>query len=61
MKQRLTDRYGKTIGWTDDQGDRIWLTDEYGRQLGYYSYSYDATFTATGQRIGNGNILGTLL
>lgn len=59
--ERLTDAVGRTIGWLDDQGDKLWLTDEHGKKLGYYSESYNATFTAIGTRVGNGNVLGTLL
>jgi len=61
MKKRLSDNTGRTIGWLDYQGDKIYLTDETGKPLGYYSESYNATFTAIGQRVGNGNILGMLL
>jgi hypothetical protein len=61
MKERLTDDCGRTIGWIEHQGDKLWLTDQNGKQLGYYSKSYDATFNVYGQRVGGGNILGTLL
>jgi len=61
MKQPLKDNWGKIIGWTDEQGNRTWLTDENGTRLGYYDENYNQTFDQNGRKVGDGNILGTLL
>ena len=59
MKQELRDRTGRKIGEIKDEGSRQVIYDRTGRRLGYYDGRY--TFDSSGRRIGEGNLLTTLL
>ncbi len=60
-RERITDWTGKTIGWVEWVGNRKWLSDFYGKRLGYYDKSYDKTFDFYGRQVGNGDLVMTLL
>lgn len=59
--QRLTDKYGKTIGTIQDHPDgKQILKDKYGRVVGSYSpngFKNGATYDQYGRMIGSGNQL----
>ncbi len=59
MKQELKDRYGHKIGEIRDEGSKQVIYDQYGHQKGYFDGKY--TYDAYGHRIGEGNLLTTLL
>jgi hypothetical protein len=62
MKQTLTDRSGKTLGYIQEVSPyRIELRDASGRTLGFYNPQLDQSFTASGRMIGHGNLLASLL
>ena len=59
MTQVLKDRYGRKLGEIRDEGNRQTIYDKYGIRLGYYDGRY--TFDKYGRKIGEGNLLATLL
>ena len=59
MNQILKDRYGIKIGEIRTEGTRQTIYDKYGIRLGYYDGRY--TYDKCGLRIGEGNLLATLL
>ncbi len=59
MTQILKDRYGIKIGEIRDEGSRQAIYDKYGIRLGYYDGRY--TYDKYGRRVGEGNLLATLL
>ena len=59
MDQILKDRTGRTIGKIRANGSRQELYDSMGKKLGYFDGRY--TYDNSGRRIGEGNLLATLL
>lgn len=60
-RDKITDWTGKIIGWIEWSGNKKWLSDFYGRRLGYYDKSLNKTFDFYGRQVGNGDIVMTLL
>ena len=60
-KEKITDWTGKIIGWVEWSGNKKWLSDFYGRRLGYYDKSLNITCDFYGRRVGTGDIVMTLL
>ncbi len=60
-REKITDWTGKIIGWVEWSGNKKWLSDFYGRRLGYYDKSLNKTFDFYGRQVGNGDIVMTLL
>lgn len=60
-REKIQDWSGKIIGWIEWSGDKKWLSDFYGRRLGYYDKRLDKTFDFYGRMIGNGDIVMMLL
>ncbi|MBR2860857.1 MAG: hypothetical protein IKB86_03375 [Clostridia bacterium] len=60
-KEVIKDYTGKIIGAIEWSGNKKWLSDFYGRRLGYYDKSLDKTFDFYGRMIGYGDIVLTLL
>lgn len=42
-REKIQDNTGKIIGWFEDVGTKIWITDFYGRKLGYYDKQANET------------------
>ena len=61
MREIVKGARGQTIGYIMECGDRSNVTDEYGRNLGYYSKSQDKTFDRSGKCIGFGDLVRMLL
>ena len=59
MRQDLKDRLGRMLGYIEDRGGRKEIRDRLGRMLGYYDGKY--TYDRLGHRIGQGDLLTTLL
>ena len=60
--QVLRDSMGRKLGEiTTDTHGRQTLRDEMGRKLGEYDPNTDVTRDAMGHKVGNGNLLMTLL
>lgn len=61
-KEAIKDWRGTILGWveTKSNGDKV-LTDFYGRILGFYKKGSDTTTDFYGRKVGNGDILMTLL
>ena len=59
MNQVLKDRYGTKLGEIRDEGTRQTIYDKYGTRLGYFDGRY--TYDKYGRKIGEGNLLATLL
>lgn len=59
MGQILKDRIGNKIGEIRNEGSRQVIYDRIGTRLGYYDGKY--TYDKIGKRIGEGNLLTTLL
>lgn len=57
----LKDASGKRIGRIEDRGSKQEAYDEAGRKVGEYDKSQDVTRDAHGRRVGQGNLLSTLL
>ncbi|MBR6549451.1 MAG: hypothetical protein IKT68_07925 [Clostridia bacterium] len=60
-REPIKDWTGKIIGFTEWSGNKKWLSDFYGRKLGYYDRSADKTCEFGGRMVGKGDILMTLL
>jgi len=50
-----------TLAKTVDRGDKIYLYDNANRQLGYYDKRNDTTYYNSGNAVGRGNLLSTLI
>lgn len=59
--QILRDRSGNMIGRITEWSGKYLLYDRSGNRLGQYDPKINATFDASGNRVGSGNILTTLL
>lgn len=59
MNQILKDRHGSTIGQIKTEGKNEAIYDRHGSKLGYFDGRN--TFDRHGRRIGEGNLLTTLL
>lgn len=59
--QFLRDRSGNMIGRITEFGGKLWIYDARGNRLGQYDPKINVTFDASGNRIGTGNLLTTLL
>jgi hypothetical protein len=57
----LRDHLGTRIGEIEHQSDKLVLRDRTGRRLGEYSPRDNVTRDMTGYRVGEGNLLLTLL
>ncbi len=60
-REKITDWTGKIIGWVEWSGNKKWISDFYGRRLGYYDKSLNKTFDFYNRQVGNGDIVMTLL
>ena len=60
-REAIKDWQGKIIGWLEWLGNKKWLSDFYGRRLGYYDKSLNKTFDFYGRQIGIGDMVMTLL
>lgn len=59
MRQYYRDRYGSTLGYTEESCNRTIVYDRYGSRLGYYDGKY--TYDRYGSKVGEGNLLAMLL
>ena len=59
--QILRDRSGNMLGKIVKIGSRYFIYDVRGNSLGQYDPSINVTFDASGNRIGQGNLLTMLL
>ena len=59
MNQVLKDNLGRKLGEIRDEGTRQTIYDRYGSRLGYFDGRY--TYDKYGRKIGEGNLLATLL
>ena len=59
--QFVRDRSGNMIGKITEFGGKLWIYDARGNRLGQYDPKINVTFDASGNRIGTGNLLTTLL
>lgn len=57
----LRDASGKKIGEIKDRGDRQRIYDAHGKYLGEYDPSSNVTKDASGKKIGQGNLLASLV
>ncbi len=60
-REKIQDYTGKIIGWIEWSGNKKWISDFYGRRLGYYDKSLNKTFDFYGRQVGMGDIVTTLL
>ena len=60
-REPIKDWTGKIIGFTEWSGNKKWLSDFYGRRLGYYDRSTNKTYEFSGRMVGQGDIVMTLL
>lgn len=61
MTQVLKDKTGRKLGEIREQSGRSVLFDHTGRKLGEYDPKTDTTKDASGRRVGEGNLLASLL
>ncbi len=61
MRNLIHNPYGKPLGFTEEIGNRINLSNPSGTLLGYYDKNTDKTYTNSGRQIAQGNQLGMLL
>jgi len=62
MKKMMTDKGGKILGYTQTVSPyRHELHNAGGKTLGFYNPHIDRTFAASGQLVGKGNLLASLL
>lgn len=59
--QFLRDRSGNLLGKIEEFGGKFWIFDSHGSRLGQYDPKINVTFDASGNRVGTGNLLPTLL
>ena len=57
----ITNFKNQLIGYTDKTNDKIWVYSKNMSPLGYYSESFDKTFTNNGRPLTNGNTIMMLL
>jgi hypothetical protein len=57
----LKDASGKRVGRIEDRGNKLEAFDETGRKVGEYDKSQDVTRDRSGRRVGQGNLLSSLL
>lgn len=60
-REPIKDWTGKIIGFTEQSGNKKWLSDFYGRRVGYYDCSTNKTHEFSGRMVGQGDITMTLL
>lgn len=60
-REKIQDHTGKILGWIEWSGNKKWLSDFYGKRLGYYDKSLNKTFDFYGRQVGMGDIVMTLL
>ena len=60
-REPIKDWTGKIIGFVEWSGNKKWLSDFYGRRLGYYDRSTNKTHDFYGHMVGQGDIVMTLL
>lgn len=58
-KPELKDRFAHKIGEIRDEGNRQVIYDPFGHKKGLFDGTY--TYDTFGHRVGNGNLLATLL
>lgn len=59
--QFLRDKSGNLIGKIMPFGSKFVIYDEKGNRLGHYDPQINSTFDASGNRVGQGNLLTMLL
>ena len=59
--QLLRDRSRNLIGKISEFGSKLWIFDAKGNRLGQYDPNINATYDASENRIGSGNLLTILL
>ena len=57
----LRDKSGNLIGQIQEIGGKLYIFDSGGNRLGHYDPNINVTFDASGNRVGTGNLLTTLL
>ncbi len=60
-REKIQDWTGKIIGFVEWSGNKKWISDFYGRRLGYYDRSTNKTYEFSGRMVGRGDIVMTLL
>ena len=60
-REKIQDYTGKIIGWVEWFGNKKWLSDFYGKRLGYYDSSLNKTFDFYGRQVGLGDCVMMLL
>lgn len=59
--QFLRDSSGNLLGKIEDFGGKYWIYDSHGTSLGKFDPKINVTFDKSGNRIGTGNLLTTLI
>ncbi|MBD3372240.1 MAG: hypothetical protein GF403_05930 [Candidatus Coatesbacteria bacterium] len=57
----IRDKAGNMIAFLDRSGDRVYLRDLGGTQLGYYDKITDRTYDGSGVQLSFGDTLGSLI
>ena len=60
-REAIKDWHGEILGWIEWLGNKKWLSDFYGKRLGYYDKSLNKTIDFHGCQIGTGDVVMTLL
>jgi hypothetical protein len=61
MSQDIRDSSGKKIAVLQEHGDRVRIHTPSGACLGYYDSKSNTTYRSSGQKVGTGNQLMSLL
>jgi len=54
-KERVTDAMGKTIGWLEDDGSKIWASVFTGKRIGFYDKKRGCTCDFYGRKVCSGD------
>ncbi len=57
----IRDNAGNVLAFLDRNGDRVYLRDTGGTQLGYYDGITDRTYDGSGVQVSFGDTLGSLI
>jgi hypothetical protein len=60
-RQKLSNSWGRTIGYIDDKPDEQQAFDASGRRVGRYDKKTNKTYGTSGRRVGTGNLLSSLI
>ena len=60
-REPIKDWQGKILGFVEWSGNKKWISDFYGKRLGYYDSSLNKTFDFYGRQVGQGDMVMTLL